>query len=485
MQGSFLRRIDKPLVILYVVFLILGWVCIYEASYVKTQTSVFDIHYRSGMQLLWIGVSVITALVILNTKPLVFYSWSYIIYIGVIILLVVTLFVAPNIKGSHSWLVIGSFSLQPAEFAKFSTALVLAYFYSLQSFSNISLSRKIFITVFVIALPMIIILLQKETGSALVFLAFLIMLYREGLSSFVILITFLAITLFIVTIRFSGNTEIFYTEHFGNLVSINIILIVSAFIYGRYCQYNLKLKTLHILGIIAGAYVVSFLLNKFVIRFDMLYVALGLSALFIVFLLIMYIGALKKAYLLLVVFVVMFIGYSFSADIIFEKVLEPHQKIRIETLLGLKEDPQGAEWNTNQSKIAISSGRMFGKGFLKGTQTKLKFVPEQDTDFVFCTISEEWGFAGSVVVILLFFAFIYRIVYLSERQSSVFSRVYGYCVVGIFGFHFIVNIGMVLGIMPVIGIPLPFFSYGGSSLLAFTILLFIFIKLDMNSKVNV
>ena len=171
MQGSFLRRIGKPLVILYVVFLILGWVCIYEASYVKTQTSIFDIHYRSGMQLLWIGVSVITALVILNTKPLVFYSWSYIIYIGVIILLVVTLFVAPNIKGSHSWLVIGSFSLQPAEFAKFSTALVLAYFYSLQSFSNISLSRKIFITVFVIALPMIIILLQKETGSALVFLA--------------------------------------------------------------------------------------------------------------------------------------------------------------------------------------------------------------------------------------------------------------------------------------------------------------------------
>ena len=268
MQGSFLRRIDKPLVILYVVFLILGWVCIYEASYVKTQTSIFDIHYRSGMQLLWIGVSVITALVILNTKPLVFYSWSYITYIGVIILLVVTLFVAPNIKGSHSWLVIGSFSLQPAEFAKFSTALVLAYFYSLQSFSNISLSRKIFITVFVIALPMIIILLQKETGSALVFLAFLIMLYREGLSSFVILITFLAITLFIVTIRFSGNTEIFYTEHFGNLVSINIILIVSAFIYDRYCQYNLKLKTLHILGIIAGAYVVSLLLNKFVIRFD-------------------------------------------------------------------------------------------------------------------------------------------------------------------------------------------------------------------------
>lgn len=485
MQGSFLKRIDKPLIILYVVFLILGWVCIYEASYVKTQTSIFDINYRSGMQLIWIGVSVATAIVILNIKPLFFYSWSYIIYVGVVLLLILTLFVAPNIKGSHSWIVIGRFSLQPAEFAKFATALVIAYFYSLQSFSAISSTRKTFITIFIIALPMSIILLQKETGSALVFLSFMIMLYREGLSAFVILITVLAITIFILTIRFSGNVEMFYTEHLGIFLSISIVLIIAVLIYDRYCKNNVKLKSQYILLSIAGLYVIAILTNRFVVHIDLIYVALLATALFVGFLAFMYIDTLKRYYIMIIIFIVSFIAYSYSAEFIFEKVLEPHQKTRIETLLGLREDPQGAEWNTNQSKIAISSGRLFGKGFLKGTQTKLKFVPEQDTDFVFCTISEEWGFVGSVSVVILFFAFIYRIVYLSERQTSVFARVYGYCVMGIFGFHFIVNIGMVLGIMPVIGIPLPFFSYGGSSLLAFTILLFIFIRLDMNSKVNI
>ena len=413
MQGSFLRRIDKPLVILYVVFLILGWVCIYEASYVKTQTSIFDIHYRSGMQLLWIGVSVITALVILNTKPLVFYSWSYIIYIGVVILLVVTLFVAPNIKGSHSWLVIGSFSLQPAEFAKFSTALVLAYFYSLQSFSNISLSRKIFITVFVITLPMIIILLQKEAGSALVFLAFMLMLYREGLSPMVILVGFLSVVVFIITIRFASDTEIFYTEHLGKLISTNIILLIAAIIYELYALHNTKIRIIHILGIVLGLYAIAIVLNIFLIKIDLLYVALLAALLMLGLLVKVFIDSGRKIYLLIAVFIISFIVYSFSTEFIFEKVLEPHQKIRIETLLGLKEDPKGAEWNTNQSKIAISSGGLWGKGFLKGTQTKLKFVPEQDTDFIFCTIAEEWGFVGSIVVVSMFFIFIYRILFLS------------------------------------------------------------------------
>ena len=239
------------------------------------------------------------------------------------------------------------------------------------------------------------------------------------------------------------------------------------------------------MGIVLGLYAIAIAMNIFLIKIDLLYVALLAALLMLGLLVKVFIDSGRKIYLLIAVFIISFIVYSFSTEFIFEKVLEPHQKIRIETLLGLKEDPKGAEWNTNQSKIAISSGGLWVKGFLKGTQTKLKFVPEQDTDFIFCTIAEEWGFVGSIVVVSMFFIFIYRILFLSERQSNIFARVYGYSVAGIFIFHVIINIGMVVGIVPVIGIPLPFFSYGGSSLLAFTILLFIFIKLDMGNKVNI
>ena len=485
MQSSFFRRIDKPLLILYAIFLILGWVCVYEASYVKSQTSILDIDYRSGMQFIWICISVVAAIVILNTRPLFFYTWSYIIYAAVVVLLIVTLFVAPNIKGSHSWLVVGGFSIQPAEFAKFATALAIAYFYSLQNLHTISVRRKILVTILIIALPMGIILLQKEAGSALVFLAFMLMLYREGLSPMVILVGFLSVVVFIITIRFASDTEILYTEHLGKLISTNIILLIAAIIYELYALHNTKIRIIHILGIVLGLYAMAIVLNIFLIKIDLLYVALLAALLMLGLLVKVFIDSGRKIYLLIAVFIISFIVYSFSTEFIFEKVLEPHQKIRIETLLGLKEDPKGAEWNTNQSKIAISSGGLWGKGFLKGTQTKLKFVPEQDTDFIFCTIAEEWGFVGSIVVVSMFFIFIYRILFLSERQSNIFARVYGYSVAGIFIFHVIINIGMVVGIVPVIGIPLPFFSYGGSSLLAFTILLFIFIKLDMGNKVNI
>jgi hypothetical protein len=332
---------------------------------------------------------------------------------------------------------------------------------------------------------MVIILMQKEAGSALVFLAFMLMLYCEGLSPMVILVAFLSVVVFIVTIRFASDTEIFYTEHLGKLISTNIILLIAAIIYELYALHNTKIRIIHILGIVLGLYAIAIVLNIFLIKIDLLYVALLAALLMLGLLVKVFIDSGRKIYLLIAVFIISFIVYSFSTEFIFEKVLEPHQKIRIETLLGLKEDPKGAEWNTNQSKIAISSGGLWGKGFLKGTQTKLKFVPEQDTDFIFCTIAEEWGFVGSIVVVSMFFIFIYRILFLSERQSNIFARVYGYSVAGIFIFHVIINIGMVMGIVPVIGIPLPFFSYGGSSLLAFTILLFIFIKLDMGNKVNI
>lgn len=486
-NNSTFKKIDKPLLIMYALFLIFGWVCIYEASYVETQTSIFDLNYRSGMQFVWIGICCLAAFIIVNTKPTLFYSWSYILYVAVMALLLLTIFIAPNIKGSHSWIVIGGFSFQPAEFAKFATALALAqYFESTSSASGSTSERKLAIIGVIIALPILLILLQSETGSALVFFSMLIMLYREGLSPYVLLVGFMAILIFVLTIRFSADVSMFFTDNFGKFISIVVILCVAALIYKQYERRSSSpLRSWHVFVAVAGSVLIGVVLNLLGLKIDLLYVILVPTVLFIAALLVLFAEAYYRRYILIAVFIAGFIIYSFSAEFIFEKVLEPHQRIRIETLLGLKEDPKGAEWNTNQSKIAISSGGLFGKGFLKGTQTKLKFVPEQDTDFVFCTIAEEWGLAGSLVVLGLFFSFILRIITLSERSHSVFIRIYGYCVAGIFMFHVMINVGMVIGLLPVIGIPLPFFSYGGSSLLSFTILLFIFIKLDMSSKVNI
>ena len=485
LPSSVFKRMDKALLVMYALFICLGLVCIYEASYVEGQKSLFDFDYRSGMQVAWIGVCLFAAVLIVNTKSLVFYQWSYVVYWGMMALLLLTIFIAPNIKGSHSWIVIGGFSVQPAEFAKFATSLALAYYFENTS-SNVGSGseRRWSIIGGIILLPILLILLQKETGSALVFLSLVLMLYREGLSPYYLLVGFMSILVFVLTIRFSLDEQMFFTYRFGQFLSLLVITTVGVLIYGNYPKLGSKVRLWHIFCMLILSLAVGVLLNLIGVGVDLFYLLLLISIAFVVWQLVMFFDGLRRQYIWIAAFVVGFLLYSFSSEMIFEKVLEPHQKIRIETLLGLKEDPKGAEWNTNQSKIAISSGGFFGKGFMKGTQTKLKFVPEQDTDFIFCTIAEEWGLMGSLVVLGLFFSFIWRILTLSERSSSVFTRVYGYCVAGIFTFHLLVNVGMVIGILPVIGIPLPFFSYGGSSLLSFTILLFIFIKLDMTSKVN-
>jgi len=486
MKNNFVKYIDKPTIILYLLFVVLGWICIYAASYQSGQTSIFDINYRSGMQLVWVGVSLVAAIVVLLINSRTYITLAYFIYGGMILLLIATALFAPNIKGSHSWIVFGSyFSIQPAEFAKFVTALTLAKLFGSYDFNHKTLGRKTLLICTIIFLPMAIIILQKETGTALVFLALIAVLYREGLSPYVLLIGFLSIVIFVITVMFSDvpllGVEGASLERF---ISINLITIIAIILKRRYDVRGSGFKAKYIFAIMLGIYLLAAIFHKYILKFDFVYIALFCTVVFLAYLIYSYFEKWKKEYLFLAIFVVGFVGYSYSVEYVFEDVLQPHQQSRVRVLLGTEDDPKGTGWNVNQAKIAIGSGGLLGKGFLNGTQTKLKFVPEQDTDFIFCTIGEEFGFVGSLAVVVLFTIFILRLIHIAERQTNISSRVYGYCVVSIFLFHFIINIGMVLGIMPVIGIPLPFFSYGGSSLLAFTIMLFILLKMDTARHVN-
>jgi rod shape determining protein RodA len=484
MQNSFIKHIDKPTFVLYLIFIVSGWICIYEASYQSAQNSIFDINYRSGLQFIWVCISLAAAVVTLLIHSRTYITLAYFIYGGIILLLIATIFLAPNIKGSHSWLVLGPFSVQPAEFAKFATALALAKLFGGYDFNHKSLVRKTLLVSTLIFLPMLIILLQQETGSALVFIVFIAVLYREGLSGFLLFIGVLLIVVFVVTIMFSNTVLFGVNSSLGRFIAINLITIIAIILKCRCDTRNNGVKAKFLFPIFISLYILPVLFHIFILKIDFVPVALFCSSAFVIYLIISYFQKWKKEYLFLAVFVIGFVGYSYSVEYVFEDVLQTHQQSRIRVLFGLEYDPQGAEWNVNQAKIAVGSGSFWGKGFLKGTQTKLKFVPEQDTDFIFCTIGEELGFAGSLAVVLLFAVFIFRLTNLAEQQTSTFARVYGYCVAGIFLFHFLINIGMVLGIMPVIGIPLPFFSYGGSSLLAFTILLFIFLGMDSAKHVN-
>ena len=484
MKNYIAKYIDKPTLVLYLIFIVLGWVCIYAASYQNEQTSMFDVNYRSGLQLIWISVSLITAIIVLLIDSKNYITLAYFIYGGIVLLLIATIFIAPNIKGSHSWLVFGPFSLQPAEFAKFATALALAKLFGTYDFAHKSLLNRTLFISGIILLPMAIILLQKETGSALVFIAMILMLYREGLSGYMLLVGFLSILIFVLTIMFS-EVSLFGVENasLGRFISINVITIIAIIIKRKYDVRHEGVKAKYLFPMLLGIYFISAIFHNF-FKIYFVHVALLCSVIFIIYLFFSFFEKWKKQYLFLAMFVVGFVAYSYSVEYVFEDVLQPHQQSRIRVLFGLEDDPQGAEWNVNQAKIAIGSGGFLGKGFLNGTQTKLKYVPEQDTDFIFCTIGEEFGFIGSLAVVALFLIFILRLILIAERQTNISSRVYGYCVVSIFLFHFVINIGMVLGIMPVIGIPLPFFSYGGSSLLAFTLLLFIFLRMDIARHVN-
>jgi len=415
-RENFWKNVDWLTVFLYLSLVLYGWLSIYSASGSSESTSIFDLSQRYGKQLLWIGMALFLAFIILLLDAKFFSSFAYGFYFLIILSLIGVLLFGKTVAGSRSWFQIGSFALQPAEFAKFATALALAKYLSKMQSDMRHFKTKMVATI-LIAFPALLILMQNDTGSALVYFAFILVLYREGLPGWILVIGLVLGVLFTITIKFGE-----------------------------------------------------------------LYVAAGLVALAILFFA-LFRGLRRqwKIWLAGLLFSLLFVS---MVDYAFQHVLESHQRIRIQVMLGMKEDPHGAGYNVNQAKIAIGSGGLTGKGYLKGMLTRNHFVPEQSTDFIFCTVGEERGFLGSAVLILLFIGLLIRIIMLAERQRSPFSRIYGYGVASILFFHFTINLAMTIGLFPVVGIPLPFFSYGGSSLWAFTILLFIFIKQDAN-RMNV
>jgi rod shape determining protein RodA len=411
-RRSFFFNVDWVTVLIYLALCTIGWFNIHAAVFDDAHPDLIDLETQYGKQFIFIISAVILGGVILLLDSRFFISIAPVFYVVTVLLLMVVLVVGRNVGGNQAWIPLGSFKLQPSEFAKFSTCLLLARYLSGINI-RITELKSFFIAAGIIALPMLLIMLQPDTGSTLVFCSLIFVLYREGLSPYFLIVAGLAIVLFICALLFNQLLVI------GILVALTVAAI-----------FLFRLRRETVVGLIIG--------------------------------------------------VVVAIGFIFSVNFIYTNVLQAHQKSRIDELLGISSDIRGVGYNVNQSKIAIGSGKLWGKGYLNGTQTKYSFVPEQSTDFIFCTVGEEWGFAGSVVVIGLFMFLLLRIIMMAERQRSPFSRVYGYGVASIIFFHVVINIGMTIGVVPVIGIPLPFISYGGSSLWSFTILLFILIKLDSN-----
>lgn len=474
-QKGVIRSLDWWTVVIYLALLIFGWVSVCGASYSYGDTDIFSLDTRSGMQIIWIGTSIILGFVLLMLDDRYYDMFSFFIYGFMLVLLFATIFNPHSIKGSRSWLVLGPLRLQPAEFAKFATALALAklmsiYGYTIQKWQHFAAALAI------IVVPMLFIILQRETGSALVYVAFFLMFYREGMPGSILFTGVAMVLYFVVGIRYA-DTMIFYTPtSVGKFVVLLLVQIFSGAMVWIYC--NDKKEAVRLLLICVGISLVAMLFSLFVIPFNVVYVEMVVCVLLIGYLIWQSLATRIHSYLWIAAFTVGSVVFFNLADYMLNNVMEPHQRVRINVLLGLEEDLKGAGYNVHQSEIAIGSGGLEGKGFLNGTQTKLKFVPEQDTDFIFCTVGEEEGFVGSAGVLLLFLALILRLIHLAERQPYTFGRVYGYCVLSIFLFHVFINVGMVLGLTPVIGIPLPFFSYGGSSLWGFTILLFIFLRID-------
>lgn len=475
-KDSVFKNVDWWTVMLYILLVVCGWFSICGASYDYGDPNFFDFGMRSGKQFIWITCSLGLASMILAIDNRTFDTYAYLIFGVLLLLLFATIFNPNEIKGSKSWIVLGPISIQPAEFAKFGTALALAKFIGEYTFS-LSNKKHLMASLVIILLPMFLIIMQKETGSALVYLSFFLVLYREGMPGAILFAGICAVVYFIVGIRFS---EVFMADEmtlWGEYAVLSLIILLSGLLVQVYCKTNRVLASyIYIIG--GVGIILGTLFSFYVIPFNICNLLRVMVGILFVTMVIYSLRERVFSYLYISLFVVGSTAFLFSTDYVFSKVLEPHQKVRIEVLLGMKDDPTGAGYNVNQSKIAIGSGGLTGKGFLNGTQTKLKYVPEQDTDFIFCTVGEEQGFVGSSLVLFLYLALILRLIVLAERQPTRFARVYGYSVLSIFFFHLFINVGMVLGLTPVIGIPLPFFSYGGSSLWGFTILLFVFLRID-------
>lgn len=413
-ERGLLENLDWTTILIYFALVFIGWISIYSAVYDESHSNIFDLETRYGKQMIWIGVSIIIALFIIVLDPKFFSQTSYVFYGVFILMLLAVLVVGSETKGAKSWFGVGDFGIQPSEFAKATTALALA-----KILSGIDVDMKDFKTkiaaIAIVAIPMLLVLLQNDTGSALVFLFFVFVLFREGLSLYVLI--------------FGAGAAILFV----------LALLINPYL---------------LIGIFFAIALIFWFINR----------------------------SRKVSFWLCMSIFFVASGIILAVEYVFDNALEDHQRNRIEVLLGKRQDLKGVGYNVNQSKIAIGSGGFFGKGFLQGTQTKFNFVPEQDTDFIFCTVGEEWGFVGSTTVVLLYITLMVRLVKMAERQRSKFSRIYGYSVASIIFAHFSINIGMTIGLLPVIGIPLPMLSYGGSSLMAFTFLFFIFVRQDASRQ---
>ena len=474
-QPGVLRSLDYWTILIYIALVTFGWISVCGASYTYGDTDIFSLASRSGMQIVWIGTSLVLGLVILLLDDRYYDMFAYIIYALLLLLLFATIFNPHTIKGSRSWLVLGPLRLQPAEFAKFATALALAKFMSVYGY-NIHKWKDFGTSLAIVLVPMLFIVMQRETGSALVYCSFFLMFYREGMTGSVLFTAVAMVIYFVVGIRFQDVLLLSTPTSVGKFV---VLLLIQIFSIGMVYVYCREWRvTWRLLTVTLGGTLIALLLSLYVIHFDIYWVQIVLCVFLIGYLLWQGLGTRIRNYFWIALFALGSVLFFNVADYGLNHVLQPHQRTRINVLLGLEEDLRGAGYNVHQSEIAIGSGGLEGKGLLNGTQTKLKYVPEQDTDFIFCTVGEEEGFVGSAGVLLLFMALILRLIHLAERQPYRFGRIYGYCVLSIFLFHVFINVGMVLGLTPVIGIPLPFFSYGGSSLWGFTILLFIFLRMD-------
>ena len=411
-RNNIIGKIDWPLLLMYLALVVIGVTTIYAAAYNENHPNILDMSQHYGKQALFLGVSVFMGLIIMLIDAKFFNAFAYVIYGLSILTLLYVLVAGSTIAGSKSWIQLGFFSFQPSEFAKFGTALAVAHYLG-DINTDFSKLKTQMIAYAMVLFPMMLVLCQGDAGSALVFLVFILVFYREGMSGNILLIGLAAVVLFLLTLYFSKW-----------------------------------------------------------------YVLIGLAVIFIA--LMFFIERSKKNIWKLIAIFAVSVMFVFSVDFFFYKVLKQHQRTRINIILGVEKDTRGVGYNLHQSKIAIGSGGFAGKGYMQGTMTKYNFVPEQHTDFIFCTIGEEFGFVGSFILLSLYLALLIRIILLAERQRSPFSRIYGYAIASIIFFHLMVNIGMTIGLMPVIGIPLPFLSYGGSSLLMFSLMFFVFLKQDAN-----
>ena len=512
------QSIDWKLVICYLILILIGWFNIYASVHSSEPASMFDFSCRSGKQFVWILTSLgIAGFVLFALTPRIYEGLSVPIYLFTLFLLIAVIFLGIEVKGSRSWFEFGPVRFQPAEISKIATSLMLATYMSQLGY-KIGKIKDFIITALIILVPMLIIVGQSETGSALVYVGFIFMLYREGLSGWLIFMMGMAILLFILTLTASPFTAILvlasvvslciciYTEQGKEWLLIGVPAIIltalipsaingiiesqqagftAATIVSDVMEVNDISLGNKVLGdavaVVSEESSVEYSESRFT-RIKPLHILLGILLAAMPFMAYSAYRNRSRFTYLAILAQIAGIVLIFSADFLFNEVLQDHQRKRIEVLLGMKEDPAGVGYNVNQSMIAIGSGGLFGKGYLNGTQTTFGFVPEQSTDFIFCTIGEEWGFAGSAFVIMLYIFLIWRIIYNAERSREAFTRIYGYCVACCIFMHLFINIGMTIGLMPVIGIPLPLISYGGSSLWGFTAMLFIFIALDRNEK---